>query len=352
MTNVLPWFPLYAGDWIRDEDVQCMSRASEADYLRLLCYQWAEGSIPADPRKIRRLLKPMSDGEWAETWAEIGEKFPPVEGAPDRLANPRLDAIRAQKATASATAAAKAKRRWAATPADPVAEAPPIACPSIAAEPQQSPGYTPAMLQHSPSTAAALPQLSPGIAAAKPRQCESESDPEKYYIYTSAGAGGRAHVPGAPPAAPAPAYSLEDLQADLSSFVWHTPGQDSKPPRPVAGILCEDHVQGELRDRIVDSARLAAAPPREHARRLLGAFDAFRVSLAARPGGLPPPLRPSAILRHLATCEEIAAGRDPAPAEERPGGRARASPRPVDARRGVHPASTFGNNPVAVREKF
>jgi len=56
MTKV-PAFQFYAADYLADEHVQLMTLEEEGAYIRALAYCWREGSIPADPEALSRLLK-------------------------------------------------------------------------------------------------------------------------------------------------------------------------------------------------------------------------------------------------------------------------------------------------------
>ncbi len=87
--NKSPAFQLYAADFLADEDVMVMSLAARGAYITLLCFNWREGSIPADLDRIGRLCG--CDGSVIrELWEEIGRCFEESEGDPSRLVNPRL----------------------------------------------------------------------------------------------------------------------------------------------------------------------------------------------------------------------------------------------------------------------
>lgn len=55
--NGSPAFQFYPADWLSDEKVISMSIEGEGCYIRLLCYCWREGSIPADRSAIALLCK-------------------------------------------------------------------------------------------------------------------------------------------------------------------------------------------------------------------------------------------------------------------------------------------------------
>jgi uncharacterized protein YdaU (DUF1376 family) len=86
---VRAWFPFYAADWLADEDVELMTLEQQGAYVRLLCYQWREGSIPADPNKIRNLLGGINGNKFRVIWSGIEAKFPLCNDA-SRRENTRL----------------------------------------------------------------------------------------------------------------------------------------------------------------------------------------------------------------------------------------------------------------------
>lgn len=107
----LAYFPFFPADYLGDEKVKLMSLTAEGAYLRLLCHQWAEGSIPANRSAIVLLCK-NHDGPHID---EVLSCFFP-SGKPDRLINPRLDRERRKliKAYNSKKKAGLhgAKKRW------------------------------------------------------------------------------------------------------------------------------------------------------------------------------------------------------------------------------------------------
>jgi uncharacterized protein YdaU (DUF1376 family) len=82
----LPFLPLYVDDWLNSESVSLMSFEAQGVYIRLLCYQWRNGSIPSDLSKVARLAGiPIAD--LGRVWDEVGPMFWEVDNT---LANPRL----------------------------------------------------------------------------------------------------------------------------------------------------------------------------------------------------------------------------------------------------------------------
>lgn len=57
MGDKLPFMPFYGSDFYEDEAVALMSSEEEAAYLRLLWWQWREGSLPPEAEDLRALLR-------------------------------------------------------------------------------------------------------------------------------------------------------------------------------------------------------------------------------------------------------------------------------------------------------
>jgi uncharacterized protein YdaU (DUF1376 family) len=51
-----PAFQFYPADWLGSQRVTLMTLEEEGAYIRLLCYCWTHGSVPADPAKAARLV--------------------------------------------------------------------------------------------------------------------------------------------------------------------------------------------------------------------------------------------------------------------------------------------------------
>ena len=106
MSNDLPWFPLYVGDFLGDEAVKLASNRALGAYIKLLCHQWAHRSVPSDTRQLARLVN-ESDEDFRELWAELEGKFQYRDG---RLQNRRLEVVRREQ-----DRVIRAKRRGART---------------------------------------------------------------------------------------------------------------------------------------------------------------------------------------------------------------------------------------------
>lgn len=87
--NNLPWFPLYAPDWLSSNTVNSLTYAQQGAFIRLLTIAWMDETctVPNDIGKIKKLLGWVkSDGNLEPV---LG-CFKPYEGKPDRLYNVRL----------------------------------------------------------------------------------------------------------------------------------------------------------------------------------------------------------------------------------------------------------------------
>jgi len=56
MAAPLKWFPLEIDAWDTDERVRRLSYAERGVYITLLCWQWREGSVPADAKVVAKAL--------------------------------------------------------------------------------------------------------------------------------------------------------------------------------------------------------------------------------------------------------------------------------------------------------
>jgi uncharacterized protein YdaU (DUF1376 family) len=88
-----PSFQFYPSDWLADEHIQAMSLAEEGCYIRLLCYCWREGSIPAELTPNQHLCK----GASASVMRAVLQRFVPHPDDKTRLVHKRLDAERVKQ---------------------------------------------------------------------------------------------------------------------------------------------------------------------------------------------------------------------------------------------------------------
>lgn len=112
----LPGFIFYVMRWLTSERVKAMTLEQQGAFVKLLCHQWIERSVPSDAialaglwqvpmRSVRRIWKgPLRDA------------FVPLEGRPGRLVNMALererDRVLGQKEKKSAAGLAGAEARW------------------------------------------------------------------------------------------------------------------------------------------------------------------------------------------------------------------------------------------------
>ena len=95
----LPWFPFYPSDFLGAEKVQLMTNEQVGMYVKLLCYQWMEGSIPEKSSSAIAVLRlGWGDASEMADFQNVLEtcfvKHPTEKG---RLINKRLDAIRCEQ---------------------------------------------------------------------------------------------------------------------------------------------------------------------------------------------------------------------------------------------------------------
>lgn len=80
--STIPYFPLYAPDWI--QDTAFMSVEAQGLFIQLLCYCWLHDGLPKDPRDLAKLTR-LDVRTFKRIWKEINHKF--IETSPELLAN-------------------------------------------------------------------------------------------------------------------------------------------------------------------------------------------------------------------------------------------------------------------------
>lgn len=87
--KLLPYFPLYAGDWLAGEATAMMLPEQEGAFIRLLCISWRSQEIPCSLPNDDRALAHMSRlyDRWTELGPLVKAQFEVVDG---RLRNPKL----------------------------------------------------------------------------------------------------------------------------------------------------------------------------------------------------------------------------------------------------------------------
>jgi len=100
-----PYMPLFVGDYIAD--TAHLSTAEHGAYLLLIMTYWQRGRpLPDDNQKLARIAR-MSEAEWSEARATIGEFFEIVDGEWRHRRVDREIAVAAEKSV-KARAAARA----------------------------------------------------------------------------------------------------------------------------------------------------------------------------------------------------------------------------------------------------
>ena len=103
----MDWFPLDVNDWLLD--LATMPLDAQGAYLRLLCYQWRDGSVPADEETLAGLVGLVARSPaWRGVWGALERHFPASEGA---RRNPRLAAERGAAVEKSELYQTSARRR-------------------------------------------------------------------------------------------------------------------------------------------------------------------------------------------------------------------------------------------------
>lgn len=90
MSDKLLWYPWHPADFLAE--TVGWTLYEQGAYRALLDYQWLNGSIPADPKKIRKLLGGMRSRVWNQFWPKIGHRMAKI--GKNELANERLEKIR------------------------------------------------------------------------------------------------------------------------------------------------------------------------------------------------------------------------------------------------------------------
>lgn len=89
-----PAFQFYPTDYLGSQRVQMLSLEEEGAYIRLICYCWQHGSIPADPDKCARLIGKGS----STTLARVVQAMFVNSDNPEELRHDRLDEQRDKQA--------------------------------------------------------------------------------------------------------------------------------------------------------------------------------------------------------------------------------------------------------------
>ena len=116
MAEKPPAFQWYPRDFLTDEKVVVMPNSYCGAYVRLMCHEWLEGSLPDDPAMLARLAcEPAA--AFAPMWELFGSKFTAHPTLYGRLIHPRLQKEREKqaewraKSSKGGKASAEARRR-------------------------------------------------------------------------------------------------------------------------------------------------------------------------------------------------------------------------------------------------
>lgn len=104
----LKWFPFFVDAWDTDEKIDLLTLEEQGALLRLLCWQWREGSISARPADVAAKLTVRS----ATAQPTLGQRkaiakrlirlfFVPSGAGDGRLVNPKLAELYAAQADKS-----------------------------------------------------------------------------------------------------------------------------------------------------------------------------------------------------------------------------------------------------------
>jgi uncharacterized protein YdaU (DUF1376 family) len=98
-TRKAPAFQFYPKDFIGDEDQAAMTCEQAGAYIRLICHEWNEGSIPDDADRCARLCGADPRRFRVDGWPAIRACFVAHPTEPGRLVHPRLEKERAKQAS-------------------------------------------------------------------------------------------------------------------------------------------------------------------------------------------------------------------------------------------------------------
>jgi uncharacterized protein YdaU (DUF1376 family) len=120
MSSKPPAFQFYPQDYLASTRVAEMTLEEEGVYIRLLCYCWASGSIPADPERCAKLA---GKGCSVATATVVQRSFNEHPTDPQRLVHDRLEIERENQRTRreqASSAGKKSAERRAKTHVEPV----------------------------------------------------------------------------------------------------------------------------------------------------------------------------------------------------------------------------------------
>lgn len=114
--NKPPAYQWYPKDAESDEPFKLMTYEQQGIYRSLLDHQWNEGSLPADPKAIARLVPKVTRARFLKLWPGIAVKFPLMADNDSRRQNRRLEEQRLEQLEFSAEQSRRgrhgAAKRW------------------------------------------------------------------------------------------------------------------------------------------------------------------------------------------------------------------------------------------------
>ncbi len=117
MSSKLPYYPYYVDDFDGDANVLAMNLAEVGLYQLALNEAWRQGSIPADPKELARLIR-RKPAEVCRAWPKVQPCWIP-NCLPGRLVNPRQERERVIAEGRSTVRSTAAKTRWGSSSEDP-----------------------------------------------------------------------------------------------------------------------------------------------------------------------------------------------------------------------------------------
>jgi uncharacterized protein YdaU (DUF1376 family) len=95
MAEKSPAFQFYPQDYLADPNVAEMTLEEQGAYIRLICYAWIAGSIPADPERCARLV---GNGCSIAVATNVQRAFNEPSTDPQRLLHKRVEKERQKQA--------------------------------------------------------------------------------------------------------------------------------------------------------------------------------------------------------------------------------------------------------------
>lgn len=111
MAAKLPWYQWFHRDWLMDEARADMNLSERGLYRDCLDLNYANGSIPADPSVLFRLLA-VDREEFDAAWVKVSEYFEPTEWDATRLTNSRANEVMGENKEYRKAQSDHAKKGW------------------------------------------------------------------------------------------------------------------------------------------------------------------------------------------------------------------------------------------------